>query len=43
LPGVGIKKGMIRLLDHAFFNLEGERSLSLLALFGLLLGGHGDR
>jgi len=43
LPGVAIKKGMIHLPDHAFFNLEGERSLSLLVLFGLLLGGHGDR
>jgi hypothetical protein len=31
------------MLDHAFFNFEGKRSLSLLALFGLFLGGHGDR
>jgi hypothetical protein len=35
LPGVATKKrkkGMIHLLDHAFFNCEGQRSLSLLAL-----------
>jgi hypothetical protein len=34
---------MIHLRDHAFFNFEGQRSLSLLALFGLFLGGHGNR
>ena len=28
---------------RAFLNFEGKRSLSLLALFGLFLGGHGNR
>jgi hypothetical protein len=37
------KKGMIHLPDHAFFNFEGKRSLSLPVFFGLFLGGHGDR
>jgi hypothetical protein len=37
------KKGMIHLLDHAFFNFEGQRSLFWLTLFGLFFGGRGNR